>query len=83
MKKNYYAVKVGARPGIYYTWKECEENVIGFPGAKYKGFVSQWEAIEYFTGKPIDKAIDNYNGSGKQEAEYIRNLQSDDSAPWD
>lgn len=33
-----YAVKVGLSPGLYTTWKECEKQVKGFPGALYKSF---------------------------------------------
>jgi len=44
---NYYAVKKGINPGIYLTWKECEENVKGFSSAKYKKFLSKEEAEEY------------------------------------
>lgn len=29
LKKKYYAVKVGNKPGIYETWAECEIQVKG------------------------------------------------------
>lgn len=48
-KKNFYAVKKGLVPGIYKTWEECQRNVKGFPGAEYKGFVTEAEAREYLT----------------------------------
>lgn len=47
-KKNYYVVKVGAKPGIYRTWDECKAQVNGFSGAVYKGFEKYEEAIEYY-----------------------------------
>lgn len=43
-KKNFYAVKKGAKPGIYSTWKETEAQVSGFPGAVYKGFATREDA---------------------------------------
>ena len=43
-KKNFYAVKKGLKPGIYSTWKETEAQVIGFPGAMYKGFSTREDA---------------------------------------
>lgn len=49
-KKKYYAVKVGKRTGIFYSWPECEEAVKGYPGAQYKGFVSEDEAEAYLKG---------------------------------
>lgn len=39
-KKNFYAVKVGRKTGIYDNWKDCSEQVIGFPKAKFRGFES-------------------------------------------
>lgn len=44
MGKNFYAVKVGRVPGIYTLWDECKKQVIGYPGAKYKGFETENEA---------------------------------------
>jgi len=57
-KKKYYAVKKGKTPGIYKTWDECKSQVDGFPGAKYKGFVTQNEAETYLgiVEKPIQTA---------------------------
>lgn len=43
----YYAVKVGKNPGIYKTWDECAQNVLGFEGAKFKSFPSLDMANEY------------------------------------
>ena len=39
-KNNFYAVLAGRQPGIYKTWAECQRQVIGFKGAKFKGFVT-------------------------------------------
>ena len=49
-KPQYYAVKVGRTAGIYRTWAECEAQVKGFPGAKFKGFVVESEAREFIDG---------------------------------
>ena len=46
-KKNYYAVKNGRKPGIYTTWADCQQEIIGFSGAVYKGFETLEEAQEY------------------------------------
>ena len=48
-KNNFYAVRAGRQPGIYKTWAECQRQVIGFKGAKFKGFVTLEEA-EAFMG---------------------------------
>ena len=46
-KKKYYAVAVGRRPGVYTQWfgdGGAQNQVIGFQGARYKGFSTREEA---------------------------------------
>ncbi|MCU4156418.1 ribonuclease H family protein [Carboxylicivirga sp. A043] len=43
-KNKYYVVWVGAKPGIYKSWPECQAQIKGFPAAKYKGFATLEEA---------------------------------------
>lgn len=47
MAKFYYAVKKGKIPGIYETWKDCEEQVKGYSGAEYKKFSTYEEALSF------------------------------------
>lgn len=49
-KNNYYAVLTGRRPGIYKTWAECQRQVTGFKGARFKGFVTLAEAEAFMSG---------------------------------
>jgi hypothetical protein len=42
-----YAVRRGYVPGIYYRWSDCELQVKGFSGARYKDFKSIVEAKEW------------------------------------
>lgn len=44
---SFYAVHIGRKPGVYPTWSECEEQVLGYPGARYKKFATREEAEEY------------------------------------
>lgn len=37
-KLKYYVVIKGIQPGIYESWAECQKQVDGFPGAKFKSF---------------------------------------------
>jgi hypothetical protein len=46
-----YAVRVGRKPGIYSNWPECQAQVKGFPGAKFKKFESQIEACEFVANR--------------------------------
>lgn len=43
----YYAVKKGRKAGVYTSWDECKNQVMGFSGAKYKSFNLKEEADEY------------------------------------
>ncbi len=43
-KKKYYVVWVGAKPGIYGTWEQCQRQVIAFPNARYKSYLTMAEA---------------------------------------
>lgn len=47
-KKKAYVVFEGRKPGIYDSWKECEEQVSGFSGSKYKGFFDKKTAIQEY-----------------------------------
>ena len=40
-KAAYYVVWSGKTPGIYDNWEDCEAQVKGTMGAKYKGFASK------------------------------------------
>lgn len=53
--KKYYVVWEGVEPGVYDTWEEAQEQVLNYPGAKYKSFTSQEEAIEAYRGNPDDE----------------------------
>jgi len=44
---SYYAVHKGRKPGIYKTWKECEEQVKRYKGAIYKKFKKKQKADEF------------------------------------
>ena len=64
-KKKYYAVKIGIKPGIYETWAECELQIKGVSGAKYKSFGTLAEAEKYIAGEDEiiekDETVDSIN----------------------
>ena len=47
-KNKYYVVWQGKTPGIYLTWKECEAQIKGQKGAKFKGFENRQAAEKAF-----------------------------------
>ena len=58
MEEKYYAVKEGTSRGIFRTWEECKASVHGYPGAVYKSFKTEGEALAYLgveqDGKPAE-----------------------------
>lgn len=60
-KNKIYAVKTGIKPGLYYSWQDCEANVKGFPNARYKSFSNMTEAVEFLNG--VDNSVDKNNQS--------------------
>ncbi len=53
MKKKYYAVREGRKPGVYLTWAECEKQVKGHAGAVYKAFFTEEEARCFVLGDTL------------------------------
>ncbi len=51
MAKKYYAIAKGKSgiPKIVETWSECQKEVIGCKGAKYKSFASKEEAEKFIS----------------------------------
>lgn len=55
MAKKIYAVAIGRKTGIFTSWKKCKAQVKGFSRAKYKGFVSKEEALEWLKNPKLGK----------------------------
>jgi viroplasmin and RNaseH domain-containing protein len=48
-KKNFYAVSVGRRIGVFSSWREAHASVDGFSGNCFKGFYTRAEAEAWLT----------------------------------
>lgn len=55
----YYAVKEGRQKGIYYTWSDCQKQVIGHPCAVYKSFTSLDDANAFILGEATSTTSKN------------------------
>lgn len=55
-KRKFYVVWQGLSPGIYDSWEECQAQVEGFAGAKYKSFPDIESATAAFRGSYEDQA---------------------------
>lgn len=53
-KEKFYVVWTGVTPGIYRTWTECQLQVKGYAGARYKSFDTLQEAEKAFAASPND-----------------------------
>lgn len=56
-KQKYYVVWAGRKPGVYDNWDDCEQEVRGFAGARYKAFETLDLAKQAFNVGP-DSCID-------------------------
>ncbi|MBP3952404.1 ribonuclease H [Bacillus suaedae] len=75
-KKKYYVVWNGRKNGIYTTWAECEAQVKGFTGARFKSFPTKEEAEQAFSdGKPAS--------STKKAKSVTTEAKSTDEIEWD
>lgn len=52
--RKFYVVWEGHATGVFDTWEECQAQITGYSGAKYKSFPSQDEAVAAFRGRPED-----------------------------
>ena len=85
MAEKYYSVKVGRQIGIYRTWDECKEQVVGYKGALYKSFSTRKEAEQYVLGKTnFQQALDieeieddEMNKNGKHYDIYVDGSYND------
>lgn len=69
--RKFYVVWEGRAPGIYDSWEECEAQIQGFPGARFRGFTSQDEATRAFRGRP------------EEHMGFLRRLADQRGAPAD
>lgn len=50
--RKYYVVWEGRAPGVYDSWEEAEDQVKGYPGARYRSFADKDTAVEMFRRGP-------------------------------
>ncbi|AYJ74733.1 ribonuclease H [Thermus phage phiFa] len=61
-----YTVWVGRKTGVFETWEETKELVLGYPGAKFKKFKTIDDALQAYYGyHPVDIYADASYRNGK------------------
>ena len=63
-KPKFYVVWEGHQAGVYSTWAECQKQVGGFSGAKFKSFPTMDAAKKAFT-EPYEQHRSTSTGSSK------------------
>ena len=53
-KEKFYVVWSGVNPGIYTSWTDCQLQIKGYEGAKYKSFETREEAEKAFESSPYE-----------------------------
>jgi ribonuclease HI len=74
MAKNrfkFYVVWVGHNPGIYKSWQECQQQIIGFADAKFKSFTDIGHATQAFQDKDYHKYFNQMRTFEFEAAEII------------
>lgn len=81
-KSKYYVVWRGKMPGVYLTWKECEAQVKGEAGARFKSFENRQAAEKaYADGAPAYSPKANKANHKKRKGEVIDFSQFPDINP--
>ena len=64
-KQKFYVVWEGVTPGVYTSWTDCQLQIIGYEGAKYKSFDTREEAERALATSPY--AYTGKNAKKKSE----------------
>lgn len=51
-KQKFYVVWEGVTPGVYTSWTDCQLQIKGYEGAKYKSFDTREEAERALATSP-------------------------------
>lgn len=79
-KKKYYVVWQGNTPGIYDSWTTCQQQIKGYPNAKFKSFPSRAAAEAAYHGNFSDHI--DYSGRGAK-AKPVISEEARQSIVWD
>jgi ribonuclease HI len=65
MPQEFFAVKVGRQPGIYYNWADCAAQITGFSNASFKKFDSISRARQFLGEAPSIRTLIAYIGGSR------------------
>lgn len=70
-KNKYYVVWAGVKPGIYDSWNKCQQNIKGYPGARFKGFPDRASAEDAYAGVAMEYISSNKQKVAKPKANFM------------
>jgi len=82
-KQKYYVVWEGLNPGIYNSWADCQQQIKGYPNAKYKSFANKELAENAFHGSSYEENISKKKKSSKINFELYKHEIDSDSISVD
>lgn len=68
----YYAVKKGRKTGVFNSWRECEQQVSGFSGAKYKSFKTLADAKIWLSEGETSNFVPAKKNTAKNESSSLK-----------
>ena len=75
-KEKFYVVWSGVNPGIYTSWTDCQLQIKGYEGAKYKSFETREEAEKAFESSPYEYIKRSSPGAPAQKKDVNAPLPS-------
>lgn len=82
MTQKFYAVRAGRTTGIFCTWADCRAQVEGFPGARYKSFLTEAEARAWLTeAQPLSALFDRKKTAPVRRTPRRKGGAAADAAP--
>ncbi|KKA30921.1 hypothetical protein TD95_004815 [Thielaviopsis punctulata] len=55
LQPKFYAVRRGRAQGVYYTWADCQAQIVGYKGAVFKSFPTESDAQAFVDGQNPEK----------------------------
>lgn len=81
-QRKWYVVWEGYRPGVYDNWQDCQLQVVGFQGAKFKSYPTSEQAQEAFElGYHEGRQLGQQHRVAKPESNRLQVQHSVEQAP--
>ena len=66
-KKKYYVVWEGVEPGVYDSWTACQQQINGYPNAKFKSYKTKPEADDAYMNGASNEIKKGIKSKSKKE----------------